>query len=93
MKQTAVEWLYRVLIFNPVTIEHFEHNKKCLEQAKEMEKQQQGYSEEEVVEFANWKDINCFQVMDSNHLFYIRGCKKYDEGYANKELFETFKNK
>ena len=62
-------------------------------EVKEIEKEQQGYSEEEVVEFANWKDINCFQVMGSNHLFYIRGCKTYDEGYTNKELFETFKIK
>lgn len=49
------------------------------------------YSEEEVIEFANWKDINCFQVMGSNHLFYIRDCKTYNEGYTNKELLETFK--
>jgi len=38
--KTAVEWLVEVLILNPITKEHFEHNEKCLEQAKEMEKEQ-----------------------------------------------------
>lgn len=40
MKQTAVEWLEDNLIFVAWAEEHFTHNKKCLEQAKEMEKEQ-----------------------------------------------------
>jgi hypothetical protein len=90
-QETVVEWLVNELVKKGFPIEKY--GMDLFEQAKELEKEQQGYSEEEVVEFANWKDINCFQVMGSNHLFYIRGCKKYDEGYTNKELFETFKNK
>ena len=49
MKQTAVEWLYDNLK------SHFEHDGDLLEvvqfsfeQAKEMEKEQQGYSEEDM---------------------------------------------
>jgi hypothetical protein len=50
MKQTAVEWLYerlermipRSALYNIDKMQYFE-------QAKEMEKQQQGYSEEEVI--------------------------------------------
>ena len=38
--KTAVEWLEDNLIFNPWAEEHFKHNEKCWEQAKEMEKQQ-----------------------------------------------------
>ena len=44
MKQTAVEWL-----FEQVWITSGEDLPELLEQAKEMEKQQQGYSEEEVI--------------------------------------------
>ena len=44
MKQTAVEWLLKELDINPkATI-----LKDLIEQAKEMEKQQQGYSEEDM---------------------------------------------
>ena len=45
MKQSAVEWLFENSHIVPKT----ELNKrKLIEQAKEMEKKQQGYSEEEV---------------------------------------------
>ena len=40
MKQTAVEWLQMMLIPTPYDEEDVEHNKKCWEQAKEMEKEQ-----------------------------------------------------
>jgi len=40
MKQTAVEWLEDNLIFEPWAEEHFEHNYKCWDKAKEMEKEQ-----------------------------------------------------
>ena len=46
MKQTAVEWLYETLWKQT----DFSLPNNILEQAKEMEKQQQGYSEEEVIE-------------------------------------------
>ena len=44
MKQTAVEWLEQ-LLFN----KQGKFTKGDIEQAKEIEKQQQGYSEEEVI--------------------------------------------
>jgi hypothetical protein len=40
MKQTAVEWLEIVLIWDPISEEDFEHNIKCWKQAKAMEKEQ-----------------------------------------------------
>jgi len=49
MKKTAVEWLIDILITeNEITLKG--ENYKLFEIAKEMEKQQQGYSEEEVIE-------------------------------------------
>jgi HD superfamily phosphodiesterase len=38
--QTAVEWLLENLNSEPYSEEDFEHNKRCWEQAKEMEKEQ-----------------------------------------------------
>jgi len=40
MKQTALEWLEDNLIFEPWAEEHFEHNYKCWDKAKEMHKQE-----------------------------------------------------
>jgi hypothetical protein len=40
MKQTAVEWLQIMLIPTPYDEEDIEHNRKCWEQAKAMEKEQ-----------------------------------------------------
>lgn len=48
MKQTAVEWLYDNLLFAPISRQDVKYNERKFEQAKEMEKEQQGYSEEEV---------------------------------------------
>jgi len=49
MKKTAVDWLLDILITeNEITLKG--ENYKLFEIAKEMEKQQQGYSEEEVIE-------------------------------------------
>lgn len=38
--KTTVEWLEDNLIFEPWAEEHFEHNYKCWDKAKEMEKEQ-----------------------------------------------------
>ncbi len=38
--KTAVEWLADNLIFEPWAEEHFKHNSKCWDKAKEMEKEQ-----------------------------------------------------
>jgi hypothetical protein len=45
MKQTAVEWLIG-------QIKGYESDCEIFQQAKEMEKQQKGYSEEEVIDIA-----------------------------------------
>jgi len=47
MKETAVEWLLRNL---DIDIRLLKHCRDTFEQAKEMEKQQQGYSEEDLRE-------------------------------------------
>ena len=52
MKQTAVEWLYKNLLENPISNQDVEYNEAVFHNAKEMEKQQQGYSEEEVIDIA-----------------------------------------
>ena len=46
---TAVEYLFENYLDNPLSIEDVTYNIGVFEQAKEMEKQQQGYSEEEVI--------------------------------------------
>ena len=51
MKQTAVEWLVNKLTyFNITKEEHYEIFCQIEIEAKKMEKEQQGYSEEEVIE-------------------------------------------
>jgi hypothetical protein len=44
---TAVEWLYKNLLENPISNQDIEYNEAVFHNAKEMEKQQ-GYSEEDV---------------------------------------------
>jgi hypothetical protein len=48
--ETAVEWLLDNLNSEPYSEADFKHNKECWDKAKEMEKEQRGYSEEEVIE-------------------------------------------
>jgi hypothetical protein len=40
MKQTAVEWLYKNLLENPISNQDIEYNEAVFHNAKEMEKQQ-----------------------------------------------------
>lgn len=63
---------------------------KC-EQVKEMDNQQK---DDYAIEFVEWKDNYCFEVMGSNSLlFYIRDNEKFDDVYNNRELLKIFKNK
>ena len=86
MEQTAVEWLVKKYFedYN-VLISELE-----FQQAKEMEKQQQGYSEEEVVELLQW-------LTDDNSIYSIMyGHKKYrfstnDKDFTSKEILKQFK--
>lgn len=74
MKQTAVEFLVDNL--------NYYYSPKwndMLDQAKEIEKQQQGYSEEEVIKFGQW--LSEFNNLDN------------ETEYVIKELLEQFKNK
>jgi hypothetical protein len=52
-KQTAVEWLYGTLITFPKTMDDLSHNARSFEQAKQIEKEQIGYTEEQAYQF--WK--------------------------------------
>jgi len=78
--KTAVEWLVEVLILNPITKEHFEHNEKCLEQAKEMEK-------ERVIDFA--KKFSDFNGLTFNEK---EVSKEYLEKLYDEYYKETFKS-
>ena len=51
MKQTAVEWLYNNLLPNPISNEDIEYNEAVFENAKVLDTQQQGYSEEDMIKF------------------------------------------
>ena len=72
MKQTAVEWLEQ-LLFN----KQGKFTKGDIEQAKEMEKQQQAYSDEDMIEFGKF-------IFKNTLLVNIKGV----DG-----IFEQFKNK
>ena len=71
MKQTAVEWLVQIYL-QTNKVDNFD-----LEVAKEMEKQQQRYSDEEVIAFGEF-------IFKHSLLTHARGVKS---------LFEQFKNK
>lgn len=81
MKQTAVEWLVNELekfdIHQPIKMSDWNTLKELSEQAKEMEQQQQGYSEEEVIEFTKWVLLGKITQFEDNQ----------------KETLEQFKKK
>jgi hypothetical protein len=66
MKQTAVEWLYKNLLENPISNQDIEYNEAVFHNAKEMEKQQmiemhdKGFdsvvqlNDDYAIEFAEW---------------------------------------
>ena len=70
---TAVEYLVEQLMPKALTAEQYYH----IEQAKEMEKKQQGYSEEEVLMI-----VNRFRIWSLSHV----------EKKELIEWFEQFKN-
>lgn len=77
MKQTAVEWLVEEINKINVSTEARIFINKLEKQAKEMEKQQQGYSEEEVIKILYQFH---YDLVNSN----------FD---TKEEWFEKFKNK
>ena len=68
MKQTAVDWLAEQMLWN-------EFHNPYLEQAKQMEKEQKGYSEEDMKQFG----------------LYLGDNLKKLKGKSIDELFTTFK--
>jgi hypothetical protein len=90
MKQTAVEWLAEQL-FGSLGIELTEHQSKManeifFKQAKEMESQQQCYSEEDLME--SFIDGYKFRAEASNLIF-----DNASRMYAIHIFNENFKNK
>ena len=81
---TAVEWLEKRLlgiVFLDTEYSTIEY-KKRIDKAKEMEKQQQGYSEEEVLKILETYDIE----FKSDTFAYTNPCS-----FTVKEWFEKFK--
>lgn len=61
MEKSAVEWLYNNLLLNPISNEDIEYNEAVFENAKVLDAQQQGYSEEDVdklISIIQWYDDN-----------------------------------
>jgi hypothetical protein len=75
---TAVEWLYKNLLENPISNQDIEYNEAVFHNAKEMEKQQ-GYSEEDLKNAF----LDGWQLRDGDLPF----------PKAKKKWFEQFKNK
>jgi len=79
MKQTAVRWLELVLIWDPISEEDFEHNINCWKKAKEMEKEQIGYTKEDVLKAGEMGEINHH---DTKHIVsYLDEAKQYNETF------------
>ena len=77
MKQSAVEFLEEK--FNNNNAQFINWSEDYFNEAKEIEKQQRGYSEEEVLKFGQW--LSEFNNLDN------------ESEYVIKELLEQFKNK
>jgi hypothetical protein len=82
MKQTAVEWLVEKVLQTNHLKAIFEDE---INQAKEMEKQQQGYSDEEVLSILEFITDN---TIETNNGWQMNGVV-----YSNKEILQQFKNK
>lgn len=84
MKQTAVEWLFKNIWTNPP-----ENLLEILDKAKEMQQQQQGYSEEEM--------LKMLHKFGFDYTYNYRGEKTiYEwipEWFEEYKRLEQFKNK
>jgi hypothetical protein len=81
MKQTAVEWLAETLRFasKELYAEMYEH----IEQAKQMEKEQIGYTKEDVLKAGEMGEINHH---DTKHIVsYLDEAKQYNETFNTNE--------
>jgi len=88
MEKTAVEWLVEQLFktYNNTTEKKID-NKSIIEQAKEMEKQQQ---DEFAIGFAEWCDDNYFRM--GNTSFWAESLDwDAEDKLTTKELLEIYK--
>jgi len=98
-RKTAVEWLVEQLTDEPEHYlflcdkpEYMYGLTKIIEQAKEMEKEQQGYSEEDMISFAEFVATH----PDKNRNVYgetLHAKSKYDGAERTVDLLEQFKKK
>jgi len=58
----------------------YDHKNKCEKVADEF-----------AIGFAEWKDKNCYLVMGSESLFYVRDNEIHDDAYTTKELLKIYK--
>jgi ABC-type Na+ transport system ATPase subunit NatA len=80
MKQTAVEFLMEKLFYPSTTVQE---KIQWFEQAKEMEKEQIGYTKEDVLKAGEMGEINHH---DTKHIVsYLDEAKHYNETFNNKE--------
>ena len=96
MKQIAVEWLMQTLEQNNIIdLDVIDSDKyyTIIEQAKEMEKEQQGYSEEDMLEFSEWVSHNDWVFLPSKGYWVNEEAEESEEKFTTKELFNKFKNK
>jgi len=88
--KTAVEFLVSKLFDSEVPLD--EHIYNAIEQAKEIEKeQQQGYSEQEMLEFSEWVSHNDWVYLPSKSYWVNEEQEELEENFTTKELFEQFK--
>jgi hypothetical protein len=90
MKQTAVEWLVSALDaldeqmrIAPKTTNYKSTRGSIIEQAKEMEKEQMGYTKEDVLKAGEMGEINHH---DTKHIVsYLDEAKRYNETFNTNE--------
>lgn len=73
---TAVEWLYKNLLENPISNQDVEYNEAVFHNAKEMEKEQ-GYSEEDMIEFGKF-------IFKNTLLVNVKGVEGILKQFKNK---------
>jgi len=82
---TAVKWLEKKLVESGINF--LSEEVEFIEQAKEMEEQQQ---DDFAIGFAEWSSF--YREKNRNHkLDMLHSKSKYDESYTTKELLEIYK--
>jgi hypothetical protein len=79
MKQTAVEWLYKNLLENPISNQDIEYNEAVFHNAKEMEKQQ------------SFADVNRVEVIQHSPPYNGRAYTNYDAKDVELQLQDNNK--